>query len=102
VDKALTIFLSLIKEDIDFVINTDPVDDDCPCPELVFNMEHGNVSGQQTLDSSLVLGMLWLYCNLHKSYEYFAQASNLDNNDKIIKSILALLDVRLKKENASV
>jgi pentatricopeptide repeat protein len=102
VDKALSVFLSLIKEDIDFVINTDPVDDDCPCPELVFEMEHGNVSSEQSLDSNLVLGMLWLYCNLHKSFEYFTKASHLDKNGKMIKSILALMDVRLQKENASV
>jgi pentatricopeptide repeat protein len=102
VDKALSVFLSLIKEDIDFVINTDPVDDDCPCPELVFEMEHGTSNIKSSLDTSLVLGMLWLYCNLHKSYDYFVQASHLDNNDKMIKSVLALLDVRLQKENASV
>ena len=102
VDKALTVFISLIKEDIDFVINTDPIDDDCPCPELVFDMEHGNSNLQSSLDSILVLGMLWLYCNLHKSHEYFTKASNVDNTNKMIKSILALLDVGLQKENASV
>jgi pentatricopeptide repeat protein len=102
VDKALSVFLSLIKEDIDFVINTDPIDDDCPCPELVFDMEHGNPNIQSSLDTSMVLGMLWLYCNLHKSHEYFTQASHLDSNDKMIKSVLALLDVRLQKENANV
>ncbi len=102
VDKALMVFLSLIKEDIDFIINTDPVDDDCPCPELVFDMEHWNVNTRQSLDDAEVLGMLWLFCNLHKSFEYFTQAANMDKNDKMIKSILALLNVRLQKENAKV
>jgi pentatricopeptide repeat protein len=102
VDKALSVFLSLIKEDIDFVINTDPVDDDCPCPELVFDMEHGNSNIQPSLDTNLVLGMMWLYCNLHKSHEYFVEAAAMDNDDKMIKSILALLDARLEQENASV
>ena len=102
VDKALAVFLSLIKEDIDFIINTDPVDDDCPCPELVFDMEHWNVNTRQSLDDAEVLGMLWLFCNLHKSFEYFTQAANMDKNDKMIKSILALLNVRLQKENAKV
>ena len=102
VDKALTVFLSLIKEDIDFIINTDPVDDDCPCPELVFDMEHWNVNTRQSLDDAEVLGMLWLFCNLHKSFEYFTQAANMDKNNKMIKSILALLNVRLQKENAKV
>ena len=102
VDKALTVFLSLIKEDINFIINTDPVDDDCPCPELVFDMEHWNVNTHQSLDATVVLGMLWLFCNLHKSFEYFTQAANMDKNDKMIKSVLALLNVSLQKENTRV
>jgi pentatricopeptide repeat protein len=102
INKALSVFLSLIKEDIDFVINTDPVDDDCPCPELVFEMENGQVDNYQSLDSTLVLGMLWLYCNFHKSLEYFSQAAKMDTNHKMIKSILALLDVRLQKDNSKV
>lgn len=102
IDHALTEFLSLIKEDIDFVINTDPVDDDCPCPELVFDMEHGNFINHQSLDSTIVLGVLWLYCNLHKSYEYFTQAANLDQNNKMIKSIMTLLNVRMEKENTRI
>jgi pentatricopeptide repeat protein len=102
VDKALEIFLSLVKEDIDFIINTDPVDDDCPCPELVFEMEHGNVNNQESLDTRLVLGMLWLYCNLQKSFDCFIQASTIDENNKMIKSILALLEVRLQQENTGV
>jgi len=102
VEQALEVFVSLIKEDIDFIINTDPVDDDCPCPELVFELEHSNVHNHQSLDSMLVLGILWLYCNLQKSFEYFTQAAKLDNDDKMIKSILALLNVRLQKENAKI
>jgi len=102
IDDALTVFLSLIKEDIDFIINTDPVDDDCPCPELVFEIEHGNINNNQSLDSLMVLGILWLYCNLHKSFEYFTQASNMDKNNKMIKSIMTLLNVRMEKESTRV
>ena len=35
IQKALNIFYNLITEDIDCIINTDPVSDDCPCPDLV-------------------------------------------------------------------
>ena len=102
IDDALAVFLSLIKEDIDFIINTDPVDDDCPCPELVFEMEHGNINNNQSLDSMIVLGILWLYCNFHKSFEYFTQAANIDKNNKMIKSIITLLNVRMEKESTRV
>ena len=102
VDKALAVFISLIKEDIDFIINTDPVDDDCPCPELVFEMEHGNANFEDSLDTNLVLGMLWLYCNLQKSIEYFSHAAQIDHENNMIKSVLALMEVRMEKENANI
>ena len=102
VDKAMTIFLSLIKEDINFIIDTDPVDDDCPCPELVFEMERRQGNNQLSFDFLLILGMMWLYCNLHKSYEYFLKAAEMDKNSSSVKSILALLSVRLEEEKTEV
>ena len=32
IQKALNVFYNLIEEDIDYLINTDIVSDDCPCP----------------------------------------------------------------------
>ncbi len=89
----------LIKEDIDFVINTDPIDDDCPCPELVFEMEKSLENNEDSLDFILILGMLWLYCNPGKSLEYFKTAVDLDQKNSDIQSILALLNVRLKSHS---
>ena len=102
VDKALKIFLSLIKEDIDFVINTDPVDDDCPCTELVYELERGKSNNIESIDFTLILGMLWLYCNLNKSIEYFQQAAGADTNNATVKSILLLMKARLEKESTIV
>ncbi len=101
VDKALKVFLSLIKEDIDFVINTDPIDDDCPCPELVFELESEFQNNLASLDYNLILGMLWLYCKLEKSIEYFEKAYQMDSQNNTIKSIRALLNVRLEKEHTN-
>jgi pentatricopeptide repeat protein len=102
VEKALKVFLSLIKEDIDFVINTDPIDDDCPCPELVFELESALQNNRTSLDYNLILGMLWLYCKLEKSAEYFEKAYQLDNQNNTIKSICALLTARLGKKSSDV
>jgi tetratricopeptide (TPR) repeat protein len=102
IDKALKIFLSLVKEDIDFIIHTDPVDDDCPCPELIFELERNKSNNIESIDFTLILGMFWLYCNLDKSVEYFQQAVRKDASNVTIKSILTLLEARLEKESNSV
>jgi pentatricopeptide repeat protein len=102
VEKARDVFLSLIKEDIDFIINTDPVDDDCPCPELVFEMERGLENFRESYNYTITLGMFWLYCNLHKSYEYFNMAEDMDPQDKWIKSVLALLNARVEQEKSNL
>ena len=85
-------------EDIDFVINTDPIDDDCPCPELVFELETELQNNRTSLDYNLILGMLWLYCKLEKSAAYFKKAYELDSQNQTIKSIRALIDARIEKE----
>ncbi len=89
--RAFRCFLSLIKEDADFVIHTDPVDDDCPCHELVFDAESGLQNNQESLDYVLRLGMLWLYCDVRESVRYFKQAQNMAPDDGDIKAALALL-----------
>lgn len=98
VDKALDIFLSLIKEDIDFIINTDPVDDDCPCPELVFELGKHQEENTLSPDFLLIMGMMWLYCNIHKSYDYFLKAAELNKDHSRIKSTLAFIKARLAEE----
>ena len=92
--KAIEIFLSLVKEDVDFIINTDPVADDCPCPELVYDMERKLANNQNSLDFTMILAIYWLYCNLDKSIMYFERARDLAPDDQYIKSVLSLLAAR--------
>ena len=94
IGKALDTFISLIKEDIEFVINTDPISDDCPCPELVFDMEQKLENSQNSIDFNLILGMLWLYCNVDKSLYYFNRVLQIDSEFSKVKIILALINAR--------
>ena len=94
IEKALDTFISLIKEDLEFVIKTDPISDDCPCPELVFDMEQKLDNNQKSMDFNLILGMLWLYCNVEKSLYYFQYVLQLDPDYSKVKVILALLNSR--------
>jgi tetratricopeptide (TPR) repeat protein len=94
IEKALDLFISLIKEDLEFVINTDPISDDCPCPEIVFDMEQKLENNDNSLDFNLILGMLWLYCNVAKSLHYFNRVLQIDPNYSKVKTILALIKSR--------
>ena len=89
--RALEIFLSLIKDDIDFIINTDPVDDDCPCPELVYDLEKQARPEAESVEYHLKLGMLWLYCDLRKSIEHFEKAGELEPDNPDVKKVLTIL-----------
>lgn len=102
VRRALEVFLSLIKEDISFIINTDPVADDCPCPDLVFDMEQRWKKDQASLDHSLTLGMLYLYCDVGKSLEYFLRAVQLNPDDPMIKSAVTFIRLRAEKDTGAV
>jgi len=75
IPEALELFLGLVEEDTEFIINTDPEADDCPCPELIFEEENGVKPQRGSKTSLAALGILWLYCDIHKSLEYFEQAS---------------------------
>ncbi len=98
VEDALHMFLSLIKADIDFIMSADPILDDCPCPDLIYNMEAQISDERQSLDFNLIIGMLWLFCDLERSFEYFHKAQVMDPNNTNIKSIMLFLSNRLEKE----
>ena len=95
VEKALNTFISLIKEDIDFIINTDPIDDDCPCSELVFDLERRMSEKGESFNDLVVLGMLWLYCNIERSWNYFQQAARTQPDNPKIKSVLSMLKPKI-------
>ena len=98
IDAAMDKFLSLIKEDADFIIDTDPIADDCPCPELVFDLENKLDEKAQSARLNIVMGMLWLFCSLDRSIHYFESALALKPDDSTIKSILTFLKARPKNK----
>jgi tetratricopeptide (TPR) repeat protein len=88
--KALAIFTHLVLEDADFIINTHPVDDDCPCPELIAEMQVQSPDAL-SLEMELRLGMLWLYCDISKSVYYFEQALRQHPDERDVQQILTCL-----------
>lgn len=100
VDRALKIFNELILEDIDFVANTHPEDDDCPCHELVKIIEKESDNNLLSADFNLILGMIWFYCDISKSIFYFSKSLEYRQNDASISSILDLItEYKIKVES---
>lgn len=95
--KALDAFLSCLEEDIECIVTIDPVADDCPCPELVIELEQKLHVNLNSLDFHLMLGMLWLYCDGKKSLEYFFKAQQIDPENDVVKHIILLITSYQKK-----
>lgn len=72
IKEAFEIFIKLVDEDLEFIINTDPIFDDCPCPDIIFELENSIETDTQD-KKILALGMLWLFCDIKKSVKYFSE-----------------------------
>lgn len=97
-DQAVDIFSDFIVKNIDRIIETDPEKDDCPCPELVQNLEHLKKHGSESFTLFETLGVLWLYCDIHKSIDYFKKAHDLKPMDEKVNSILSILEKTLQEK----
>lgn len=91
VDKALFTFYELIKENIEFVANTHPEKDDCPCEELIKLIEKETDNNLLSGDFHIILGMLWFYCDTGKSLYYFEKSLEYRQNNSVIIQIMQLI-----------
>ena len=95
--QAIDQFSEFINKNIDVIIETDPEKDDCPCPELVQNLEHLTKHGSESFTTYETLGILWLYCDIYRSIEYFKKAAELKPNDEQVNTILSILNKKVKE-----
>jgi len=88
IERAKELFLNLVQQDITFIVESDPIIDDCPCPELVNDVE-AQITSEKNSPSYLVkMGMLWLYCDIKKSIYYFTNLQKLEPNNQLAKTVL--------------
>jgi len=91
IEKAFELFFELVKKDPFLIINTDPYWDDCPCPEMVKQWENSTKQVGVSPREALILGVLYLYCDLDKSIEYLEKALDYDEYFLKINSVLRIL-----------
>ena len=101
IQRAFQLFHSLIKEDIEFIANTDVIADDCPCPELVTNLSQHENSLKGTTDEFLKLGILWLYCDSDKSLEHFVKVKANNPGNEMINSTIKIISAYLSNKHSS-
>ncbi len=101
INKALDVFIDLIKEDIDFITNTDLIEDACPCPELIAKYRAVLPYENNSADLRIMLSILWLYCDAEKSYEFFKSLLDESIENEKISSVVEILENRLidRKQN---
>lgn len=94
-DKAFDYFYELVKKDVSIIINTDPIADDCPCPELT--ERYGKILPYEnnSTDLKLLLGILWLYCNSENSLQFFKQLSIDNPKENRYKEIVQIINEHL-------
>jgi tetratricopeptide (TPR) repeat protein len=89
--KSLELLLHLVEIDIASIIKSKDNEDDCPCNDLIFNIESSNVKYANEVETYTALGILWLFCNHKISFNYFKMASGEDPSNNTIKNILVLI-----------
>lgn len=102
IQKAFESFYQLAKEDINFIIETDLVADDCPCPELTAKFGCVLPYEDGSYDLKLMLAMLWLYCSAEKSLEFFKRIIFENPGDSRIKEIASLIEGKIKPTNKPI
>jgi tetratricopeptide (TPR) repeat protein len=93
--KAVDLFSEFISENVDNIIETDPIKDDCPCPELVHSLEHLTHAENESFTTYQTLGILWLYCDIYKSIENFEKALELKPKDEKTNAFLVIIKKKL-------
>ncbi len=96
--KALDLFLALLKENADCIINTKPEEEGCPCPDLVADLENGKIERSNQYELFVELGILWLYCKIESSISYFDKANQIDSSDKRLIQIMQILNSKIKDQ----
>lgn len=97
-ERALILLWQLVQQDLAFLVSADPLLDDCPCPELVYFLEKQLKSSPSKPDHYLKLAILWLYCDIETSLNYFRkyQKESKSNVALISKIIERLTEYQLQ------
>ncbi|MBD3224916.1 MAG: tetratricopeptide repeat protein [Caldithrix sp.] len=91
IKKALHYFYNIVIKDPQSIINTDPYYDDCPCSELIPEWEQQAKKENFPQKITLILGILYLYCDLDKSIFYLQKSTQNHEHYQEISAVIKKL-----------
>ncbi len=97
-NQAINEFLYLAREDLDFLTHTDIVEDDCPCAEIIYEIEKDFFLNIEDSLTFTIMGILWAYCDLDRAYEYFKKSLEIKKDERVEK-ILSLINEKTTTPN---
>lgn len=95
--KALLEFYKIINTDIKAILNSSVDNEDCPCPEIIPQIQNGKIYIDED-EKDLSLGILWLYCDIIKSEYFFLQYQKHHPNDKLINQIIEIINQQITNQ----
>jgi len=90
--ESFAFFLELIKNDIGFIVKTDPIKDDCPCHELITQAEAQSKNYDNKHNYYLMMGIIWLFCDIYQSKFYFEKLKEIDPENHDFETVCSVLD----------
>lgn len=90
-DKALSILIPLLSRAPDIITETDLVKDDCPCKELIEGFQNSEYLNLEK--TKVILGVLWLYCDVQKALEIFDNIPESSSYNESINKIIYNLNI---------
>ena len=97
IEEGFDLLCKLAMEDFEFIINTNPEEDDCPCIELL-NQVDGLAITKESREYFLMLGIIWLYCDAYTSLGYFKKAATFKSSDERLLIVINKILHHLNKE----
>ena len=88
VQSALELFDKITSTNIELIAETDIVQEDCPCPEILERMRWYEQVAANSLDFHCIMGMLNLYCNIDDSLAAFGRALEINPENDLIKKLV--------------
>ncbi|MBI2419036.1 MAG: hypothetical protein HYV28_14285 [Ignavibacteriales bacterium] len=96
---AVSLLKDTIQKNISSIIGSIRNEDDCPCMGLIGQIETGFVVYPDEIEKHTVLGILWLYCDIVTSIQYFKMGLNQEPKNEQINSILQLIETHYQNSN---
>jgi tetratricopeptide (TPR) repeat protein len=91
VEKAFDEFYKLVEEDIAFITKTNLITDDCPCPDIIAEIERNEIDFKDKYEKLIALGILYLYCDKKESLVHFAKAYQINQRNIHLYKLIQLL-----------